>query len=229
MLRLHNVTVTNADKVLIDSVSFTAYPGEKIGIVGASGSGKSILAHAMMGSVPDDFFLHGCISSKEKFALIPQSGGCLNPHYTVGFQLKHWAVSKDIFLSALGECGLEFELLDKYPGELSGGMMKRVLIALGMIQDAGVLIADEPTVGLEGYSSGVLMHTIANASSIVFIISHDIAELVKHVDRLLVFSEGRLVEDLYTHALAKGFCNDYTWQLWTAAPENWEDTYAKSA
>ena len=167
------VSFTQYDKGLrkrsfetIRDLSLQVRPGEVAAIVGASGSGKSLLAHAILGILPYNSHMEGEIlydgepltrERQEKLrgreiALIPQGVTCLDPLMKVGPQL--WKGKKDAetrrkFREALARYGLGPETEDLYPFELSGGMARRVLIASAAAERPRLIVADEPTPGLD--------------------------------------------------------------------------------
>ncbi|WP_413112511.1 ATP-binding cassette domain-containing protein [Thaumasiovibrio sp. DFM-14] len=237
MLSVNNLSVFSVQQQLVKEVSFQVSAGECVGMVGASGSGKSILAHALLDSVPLGFTRRGNIKTDCRIALIPQSGSYLNPTAKVGQQLMALAVSESLLASVIDHYQLD-ALLPLYPGQLSGGMTKRVLCAIAMVQDSQLVIADEPTAGVDSRRSAEMLRGLAGFAQEgkgVMVISHDIAALAPIVDRLLVFRQGELVDETNLSQILLEQCHPYTQSLWQAAPENWlsraleEPRYAKTA
>ncbi|WEM41188.1 ATP-binding cassette domain-containing protein [Photobacterium sp. DA100] len=236
MLFIDQLSVCHGANKLLDNVTFEVGNKEKVGIVGASGSGKTVLAHALLGFIPQGFEQQGGIICNEDIALIPQSAACLNPTARVSRQLKGLAHSEAQYHKTIKHCQLDISLLNKYPGELSGGMAKRVLIALGLVQGKSLLVADEPTSGLDHDRAVQLLALLTTSQGdrqSMVVISHDIVALTRHVDRLLVFHQGKLVDDVTIQAGWYNHCDPYTQALWQAAPEHWYlengGHYAKSA
>ena len=147
--------------------------------MGASGSGKSLLAHAILGILPYNSHMEGEIlydgepltrERQEKLrgreiALIPQGVTCLDPLMKVGPQL--WMGKKDPetrrqFREALARYGLGPETEDLYPFELSGGMARRVLIASAAAERPRLIVADEPTPGLDTGTARRILDTSGN-------------------------------------------------------------------
>ena len=236
MLSVNQLTVCCGESGLLDDVTFSVKSGEKVGIVGASGSGKTILAYALLGHCPDGFEMKGAVDCGGDIALVPQSAACLNPTTRIDRQLAELAYSDDEYRKVVKHCQLDEVLLHKYPGELSGGMAKRALIALGLVQGKEIIVADEPTSGLDHARSEQLLSLLTSPrlnQQAMIIISHDIVALTRHVDRLLVFRDGQLVDDVTIEPGWDKGCHPYTHALWQAAPEHWfndnEEHYAKSA
>ena len=226
MLSVNQISIFNEKTTLLDKVSFHITRGESVGIVGASGSGKSLLAHALFDVIPEEFSRAGEINIAGGIALIPQSGISLNPSRWVGKQIQR---RKDPLIDdaekIIAPLNLNADILNKYPGQLSGGMVKRALSAMAMIQNRNFIIADEPTSGLDsGRSETMLAQLCALAKQDkhgVVIISHDIVALCEHVDRLVVFNDGKVVDNTSPDDIRAGKCSAYTSELWLAAPENW--------
>lgn len=227
MLSVNQISISNEKTTLLDRVSFQITRGETVGIVGASGSGKSLLAHALFDVIPEGFSRDGEINIEGGIALIPQSGISLNPSRWVGKQILR---RKDALIDdpekIIAPLNLNADILNRYPGQLSGGMVKRALTAMAMIQNKRFIIADEPTSGLDsGRSKSMLEQLSALAKEDkhgVVIISHDIVALSEHVDRLVVFNDGKVVDNTSPAEVRAGKCAAYTSELWLAAPENWE-------
>ena len=218
------VSFTQYDKGLqkrrletIQDLSLQVRPGEVAAIVGASGSGKSLLAHAILGILPYNSHMEGEIlydgepltrERQEKLrgreiALIPQGVTCLDPLMKVGPQL--WKGKKDPetrrqFREALARYGLGPETEDLYPFELSGGMARRVLIASAAAERPRLIVADEPTPGLDtGTARRILGHfrELADEGAAVLLITHDLELALEVADRVSVFGA-----PLYPGALA---------------------------
>ncbi len=173
----------------VDDVSFSLYPGERLGIVGESGSGKTTLALALMKlHKPPAYILGGeaildgsdilALEREEmrqtrwsKLSLIPQgSMNSLNPVVKIKHQMadaieaheRGWTrgrIAKHIG-ELLGRVGLPESVAEMYPHELSGGMKQRVCIALAIILEPSVIIADEPTSALDVVVQRVVMQTL---------------------------------------------------------------------
>ena len=206
------VSFTQYDKGLqkrrletIQDLSLQVRPGEVAAIVGASGSGKSLLAHAILGILPYNSHMEGEILYDGE-----QGVTCLDPLMKVGPQL--WKGKKDPetrrrFREALARYGLGPETEEFYPFELSGGMARRVLIASAAAERPRLIVADEPTPGLDtGTARRILGHfrELAEEGAAVLLITHDLELALEVADRVSVFYQGESVEEapLYPGALA---------------------------
>lgn len=231
------------DLKVISNLTLDVRPGEIVAIAGSSGSGKSLLAHAVMGLLPENASISGEISYKGKvlsqkekealrgkeMALVPQSVSYLDPLMKVGTQVRGRKADKEI-IKAQREIFRRFHLDEKteqlYPFQLSGGMARRVLVSTAVLSGAEVIIADEPTPGLDlemALEALKIFRELADEGKAVILITHDI-DLAFHIaDRIAVFYAGTTVEI----AAAKDFLegvdalrHPYSKALWKALPQN---------
>ena len=231
------VSFTQYDKGLqkrrletIQDLSLQVRPGEVAAIVGASGSGKSLLAHAILGILPYNSHMEGEIlydgepltrERQEKLrgreiALIPQGVTCLDPLMKVGTRRK--------FREALARYGLGPETEDLYPFELSGGMARRVLIASAAAERPRLIVADEPTPGLDmGTARRILGHfrELADEGAAVLLITHDLELALEVADRVSVFYQGESVEEITPEEFRRPETleHPFTRALWQAMQE----------
>jgi peptide/nickel transport system ATP-binding protein len=232
----------------LNDVSMTAKRGELVAIIGASGAGKSLLAHAIVGILPANAEVGGRMSFDgqaltterqasirgRRIGLVPQSIAFLDPLARVARQIERAARRAGIVRSHVGEIvanrirqfGLDADVGRAYPHELSGGMARRVLLAIATIGNPDLVIADEPTTGLDDdNAAAVLRHlrAIADNDKAALLITHDIRAAVKVAHRVVVIRDGVSLEN----ATARAFCGsgeelatDYSRALWQALPEN---------
>lgn len=230
----------------IRSLSIEIGKGEILAVVGASGSGKSLLAHAIMGILPPNAIVGGEIKFKgnlideksikkyrgKQIAFIPQSVNYLDPSMKVKNQvriglpgIKSERIEKQEHL--FEKFGLKKSDGDLYPFELSGGMMRRVLFTTSMISpDTELVIADEPTPGIHRSALDLVLEqlrTIADSGIGVMLITHDIISALKIADRVSVFKDGCTVDDIpasFFSADGASLENEYTRMLWKSLPEH---------
>lgn len=189
--------------------------GEVVAVAGSSGSGKSLLAHGVMGLLPRNASCRGTVSldgevltqrRKEeirgaKMVLVPQSVSYLDPLMKVGDQVRKGRRDKDSVSrcrETLGRYGLTEDTERLYPFELSGGMTRRVLISTAVMERPRLVIADEPTPGLHiSAARRVLSHfrEIADEGAGVLLITHDLELALEIADRIVVFYAGTNVEE----------------------------------
>jgi len=221
--------------------------GEVVALFGASGAGKSLFAHAVLGLLPPNAVVTGSIRFDgerldapriaalrgRRIALVPQSLSHLDPLATIGQQIT-WAArragrrgfQRADAIAALNRFGLDELFLASYPHTLSGGMARRVMLAIASISDADLVIADEPTNGLDPVNAANVfgfLRGFAKAGKGVVVISHDLAAAVDSADRVAVLRDGALVatEDAVTFKRDGGAgLTAYASELWRALPQH---------
>ncbi len=227
----------------LHGIELTLEKGEIVAVIGSSGSGKSLLAHALLGILPSNAVVSGSVLYKDmpltadrltelrgnEITLIPQSVNYLDPLMRVGDQVRITASSRNPLTQvkqAFQQIGLAEKVYQHYPHQLSGGMARRVLLSTATVSDVQLIIADEPTPGLHAeIVSETLMQfeeLAANGTSILMI-THDIESALRIADRIAVLYAGTIVEI----APAADFTDKgerlrhpYTRALWRALPQN---------
>ncbi len=229
---------------VIRDFELTIRTGEIVAVVGSSGSGKSLLADSILGILPGNAETRGTIlfegaplTTKRQdqlrgkaISLIPQSVKALDPLMKTGRQvqsiIRDKKTKKRKQQEAFQKLGLPPDTGEKYPFELSGGMARRVLIATAMVSGAKLIIADEPTPGLDEQAwSETLSHIkqLSRADRGIMFITHDIYAALKIADKIAVFYAGETVEIANKEDFSgKGeqLRHPYTKALWRALPEN---------
>lgn len=221
---------------VISDLNITLRAGEIHAIAGSSGSGKSLLAHAILGILPKNATTNGemnwfgepltpALQKKlrgSRMVLVPQSVNYLDPLMRVGKQI---CKDRSVALETLKKYELDEKAARKYPFELSGGMARRALVATAAATDAKVIIADEPTPGLSpelAESAMARFRALADQGAAILLITHDLDLALRYSDRISVFYAGTTVEtakasdfreeDLLRHPYSKA--------LWRAMPQN---------
>ena len=241
--KMYEKGLAQSDLKVITNLCISVNRGEIVAIVGSSGSGKSLLAHGILGILPDHATLTGTMKYEgevltperqkelrgKKIALVPQSVGYLDPLMKMGRQVR----GRDRSPEARKRQKASFKRYDLcerseklYPFQLSGGMARRALVSTVEQHDADLIIADEPTPGLD---LEVAMKTLgyfrefANRGKGVILITHDI-DLAFHVaDKIAVFYAGTTVEVAPVRDFHKGvesLRHPYTKALFNALPQN---------
>ncbi len=224
---------------VIRDLSLTVLPGEIVAVVGSSGSGKSLLAHGILGLLPYNASMQGSILYDgtpldparaarlrgKEISLVPQGVNYLDPLMTVGAQLRkgeRGAEIKKRCREVLARYGLKEETQSLYPFELSGGMARRVLISSAVLQSPRLILADEPTPGLDAQSAGrILGHfrEMAKGGAGVLFITHDLDLALTVSNRVVVLYAGETVEEASASDFASGkLRHPYTQALWKALP-----------
>lgn len=227
---------------VIRDLSVKVEAGEMVAVVGSSGSGKSLLAHSILGILPYNARLGGSIrydgeelTQKKKeqlrgneIVLVPQSVAFLDPLMKIGPQIRKGRKDKasgqkldEIFAGY----GLAKEVQNLYPFELSGGMNRRVLVSTAMMGNPRLVIADEPTPGLHmKMVRRVMSHfrELADQGAGVLLITHDLEQALEVADRVVVFYAGTTIEDadVKDFASEKTLRHPYSRALFRALPQN---------
>jgi peptide/nickel transport system ATP-binding protein len=231
--------------VAVDGMDLSVAAGEVVALVGASGAGKSLLAHGVLGLLPPNAHQEGVVRWRGEplppreraalagrtVALLPQTLTALDPTATVRAQARRSATVLGR-APADGIAAVRAERLDqavdrRYPHQLSGGMGRRVLTAMALLGDPDLVIADEPTPGLAAPDvTRVLRRLRAMADDDgrgVLLITHDISAAVEVADRVVVCRAGRTVDEAPAAAFTGtgvALEHPYTRALWEALPEN---------
>ncbi|MCP1714480.1 peptide/nickel transport system ATP-binding protein [Methanocalculus alkaliphilus] len=237
----------------VTDVSFDLFEDEVLTLVGETGCGKSIIAHAISGLLPPDAVVSGEIQYKEKdLQSIPEEErvllrGCeigivlqnpsraLNPLYTIGHQiretiLRHTKKSKEesdgMVAGALRRMGFSHPDIEmkRYPFESSGGMNQRFVIASSTILSPDLLIADEPTTGLDrSRIQDVIIEferIMKEEEIAIILITHDLAVARRLADRVGIMYAGEVVEMGDAESIFEEPFHPYTKGLFGSLPEN---------
>ena len=227
---------------VIRDLSINIKGQEIVAVVGSSGSGKSLLAHAVMGLLPANASWKGRIAFKgeeltgkrvgelrgRQMVLVPQSVSYLDPLMKVGDQVRRGhkdGISRARSREVLGRYGLGEDTEELYPFQLSGGMTRRVLISTAVMEKPELVIADEPTPGLHiSAAKRVLSHfrEIADGGAGVLLITHDLELALQVADRIVVFYAGTNVEEAAVSDFQKEerLRHPYTRALYRAMPSH---------
>lgn len=214
---------------------FTCYQGEIIGIIGESGAGKTLWVEALVGGLAPNIEQTGNIYYKQQLVTqsaqqlyrgtewfyVPQSTLALNPLLTIGQQLRIF--QGKITAIMVQQVGLHLDDLTKYPHELSGGMKKKVLFLFAQLRQRSLVIADEPTRGLDVDSIACIEQCIRQQhaqGTTYIIISHDFQWLMQLATRIVVMRQGEIIEQFNVTSRQQGdWRTHYTQQLWYAQPQ----------
>lgn len=226
----------------IGDLSLQVRAGEMVAVVGSSGSGKSLLAHGIMGLLPYNARWEGTITYRgeplteerlralrgREIVLVPQSVSYLDPLMKAGEQVRKGRrdpESREKCRQVLGRYGLGPETEQLYPFELSGGMTRRILIATAVQEKPRLVIADEPTPGLHREAAKrVLSHfrELADEGAGVLLITHDLELALEVADRIVVFYAGTNLEEAGAADFSERerLRHPYTKALYDAMPRN---------
>jgi peptide/nickel transport system ATP-binding protein len=236
----------------VDGVSFTVEKGQTLGIVGESGCGKSVTCLTIMGLNPKrNTITSGEALWKGKDLLTMKPSALreirgseismifqdpmtsLNPVHTIGRQLEeaillHRDVTKKSArarsLELLKAVGIPHagERIDDYPHQFSGGMRQRVMIAMALINDPDLLIADEPTTALDVTTQAQILALMKRLQedfgSAIIMITHDLGVVAEIADDVEVMYAAKVVEEAEVHDLFHRPQHPYTWGLMGSLP-----------
>lgn len=236
----------------VNDVSFKLHKGEILGLVGESGCGKSVTSKSLLQILPADItkvggkalyrgedLLH--LSQKEmaqyrgdRISMIFQEPMVsLDPLYSVGSQLReviqaHKKVSREEadkkVLDMLREVGIPSPevRVNQYPFEMSGGMRQRVMIAMALLLDPDILIADEPTTALDVTIQAQILSLLKSINqkfgTAIILITHDLGVIAECADRVAVMYAGKIVEKADVHQIFKHPLHPYTEGLLRSVP-----------
>jgi phospholipid/cholesterol/gamma-HCH transport system ATP-binding protein len=220
VIRVRDLVVGFGDRVVLDHLSLDLNRGEILGIVGGSGSGKSVLLRTIIGLLPKregtitilgtdrDAATSEMIHAIERrWGILFQQGALfssLTVRQNVEFPMREYLNLSDrlrgeVAATKLSMVGLSAADADKFPSELSGGMIKRVALARALALDPEIVFLDEPTSGLDPISAGefdnlikTLQHTLGLT---VFMVTHDLDSLYTVCNRIAALADGKMVAE----------------------------------
>jgi phospholipid/cholesterol/gamma-HCH transport system ATP-binding protein len=215
-IRVSDLVVGFGRQTVIDHLSLDVRKGEILGLVGASGGGKSVLMRTIIGLIPKrsggvEFIARSISKGREIGTAAGRSGilfqqgalfSSLTVRQNIQFPLRENLVLSDALMDEIATAKLEMVGLasedgDKFPSELSGGMTKRVALARALALDPAIVFLDEPTSGLDPIAAGdfdALIKTLHKTLGLtVFMVTHDLASLNIVCDRVAALAEGKIV------------------------------------
>ena len=256
---------------LVKDVSFSVKQGECLGILGESGSGKSMSIKAAMGLLDKNFGVSGSakcqgdeLVGKNAEQLRRLRGGqvgivlqnpmtCFDPLYRIGNQIAEtFAAHQKWDAGEIKERSIEMldkmqirnpeEALEKYPHQLSGGMLQRIMIGIAMSMEPSLLIADEPTTAIDAITQFDILNEFAvikqkHKTAMIFI-SHDLNAVSQIADKIVVLNQGTVVDQGDFHHIIHHAADPYTRLLiekrtdvmrkYRQAPEGGECSHAQA-
>ena len=231
ILKVENLNVTltyrKTSKKLVENVNFEVHPGECLGILGESGSGKSMTVKSILGLLDKNFHVSGSAvfdghdllkESKEELRRLRGSRitmvlqnpmTCFDPLYRIGNQMSETFATHTTWnaqeirshcLKILNQMQIlnGEEVLQKYPHQLSGGMLQRIMIGIAMALQPELLIADEPTTAIDAITQYEILEEFIrikkSKNTAMLFITHDLGAISKVADRILVMNSGHIVD-----------------------------------
>ena len=240
--RMYDSGLEQKQLPVISSLSLKVLPGEILAVAGSSGSGKSLLASAILGILPGNATVSGSLRFDgepltperqaklrgTEIALVPQSVAFLDPLMKVGAQVDGHRKPRptERRRKLFRRFGLPEQTERLYPFQLSGGMARRVLVSTALLTSARLIIADEPTPGMsleQAEEALAMFRAMADEGKGVVHITHDI-DLAFHIaDRIAVFYAGTTVETAPAADFRQGpeaLRHPYSKALWRALPQH---------
>ena len=242
-VKLHH---RRASKKLVEDVSFEVRPGECLGILGESGSGKSMTVKSVLGLLDKNFQVSGSAifdgqdllkESKEELRRLRGSRitmvlqnpmTCFDPLYRIGNQMAEtFATHTSWNAQEIRTHSLEIleqmrirngeEVLEKYPHQLSGGMLQRIMIGIAMALQPELLIADEPTTAIDAITQYEILEEFIRIkkqkNTAMLFITHDLGAISRVADRILVMNSGHVVDSGSFDHILKHADDPYTRML----------------
>ena len=242
MIEVTNLKIEASEKVLVDEISFKLSENESLGIIGSSGSGKTLTSLSLMGLLDKEIYkISGSIklfgeeiigiSEKEmaKKRLSEISFVYQNPFNTFSpvekikkqfdriYKIKKLKKDNEKIRRLLEEVSLNESHLEKFPYELSGGELQRLVIVTALLLNPKVLICDEPTTALDvevGEKIIELLNTIRKKEKLSLIfVTHDLSIIGNITERLIIMNNGKIVESGKTEEILRSPKDEYTKKL----------------
>ena len=250
ILKVENLNVTlqhrRVSKKLVEDVSFEVRPGECLGILGESGSGKSMTVKSVLGLLDKNFQVSGSAifdgqdllkETKEELRRLRGSRitmvlqnpmTCFDPLYRIGNQMAEtFATHTSWNAQEIRTHSLEIleqmrirngeEVLEKYPHQLSGGMLQRIMIGIAMALQPELLIADEPTTAIDAITQYEILEEFIRIkkqkNTAMLFITHDLGAISRVADRILVMNSGHVVDSGSFDHILKHADDPYTRML----------------
>jgi phospholipid/cholesterol/gamma-HCH transport system ATP-binding protein len=218
IIRVTNLTVGFGERLILDGLNLDVRRGEILGFVGASGAGKSVLTRTIIGLMPkrggriqvmgidlDTVDETARRAIERRWGVLFQHGALfssLSVRENIQFPVRELLKVSDRLLdemtyAKLTMVGLKPEVANRFPSELSGGMIKRVALARALALDPEIVFLDEPTSGLDPIGAGdfdELVRTLQRTLGLtVFMVTHDLDSLFTACDRIAVLGEGKVI------------------------------------
>ena len=222
-----SLKVKNKDKYLLD-ISFSVQ--KSFALIGQSGSGKSLTLKSILGMLPDSLKCSMDIDSNYKFergktiSIVPQNPfTALSPLTKIK---KQFFIGKNEIEKYINLVGLDNDIINRFPSELSGGQLQRVIIAMALSIKPSLLLLDEPTTALDKESKIAILDLIKKLQQLddfdMLFVTHDISTVENLCDKIGILKEGKILEEGNMSEVLKNPKNSYTKKLIDAGFEHRE-------
>ncbi|MGL5693937.1 MAG: ABC transporter ATP-binding protein [Peptostreptococcaceae bacterium] len=250
MIKIKNLTVKFDESKVVDEVDLNIRQKEKTIVIGETGSGKSVMLMAILKMLPNSANITGDIIYKnenildfdkskiqsirgKEISYIPQgSGNGMNPLMKIGHQVgeplvehkkysKKKAFFKSIDLLKLFNIGNEEEVVNQYPHSFSGGMKQRALVAMGIAAGAEIILADEPTKGLDSKRIKTVVEAFNSLKDkTILCVTHDLRFAKDVADNISVMYASKQIEYASKNEFFKEPLHPYSKSMIQSLPEN---------
>jgi phospholipid/cholesterol/gamma-HCH transport system ATP-binding protein len=218
IISVRDLVVGFGDKLVMSGLDLDVYRGEVLGFVGGSGQGKSVLMRAILGLVPtrggsirifgedrDNLPLEGRRALEQRWGVLFQNGALfsgLTVKQNIQMPMRETRdlsprLMDELAMLKIELVGLRPDAADKFPSELSGGMIKRAALARALALDPELVFLDEPTSGLDPIGAAdfdELIATLQNTLGLtVFMVTHDLDSLFSICDRVAALADGKVI------------------------------------
>jgi peptide/nickel transport system ATP-binding protein len=217
VLKINKLKISSAHKQLVD-ISFDIK--DSIALIGESGSGKSLTLKALLNLLPSTLKVDKNINSTfelnyDTIGFIPQ-----NPFTSLSMMTK----IKDQFFCSIEKkeevlklVDLDISLLNKFPSQLSGGQIQRIVIAIALSRNIKLLLLDEPTTALDEENKTNIINLINDLKSrlniLILFVTHDIESIKDICNELIILKDGQIIEKGFTRDILSSPKEDYTKKL----------------
>ena len=217
MLNINKLKISSAHKQLVD-ISFDIK--DSIALIGESGSGKSLTLKALLNLLPSTLKLDKDINSTfelnyDTIGFIPQ-----NPFTSLSMMTK----IKDQFFCPIEKkeevlklVDLDISLLNKFPSQLSGGQIQRIVIAIALSRNIKLLLLDEPTTALDEENKTNIINLINDLKNrlniLILFVTHDIESIKDICNEIIILKDGQIIEKGFTREILSSPKEDYTKKL----------------
>jgi ABC-type glutathione transport system ATPase component len=244
-LALEHLTIATADRIIVENVSLNVAAGEILAVLGETGSGKSLIGSAIMGLIPTGVSVSGRIVvngrfydaadrgalrslwAKDLFLLPQEPLNALAPLLSAKAQVAEQIASprrSDEAGAALSAMLLDAEHHRKRPFELSGGMAQRVMAAIASVTRAGMILADEPTKGLDADRRDVVaqvFNALRQSGRAILLITHDIVLVRSLADQIAFLDESAIIESGPAKTVLREPRTEYARRYIASDPATW--------
>ncbi len=228
IIEINNLSLYAGTTRLLENISFCIEHGQKIVLIGKSGSGKSLLSLAIMDLLPQNIIIHGQITRHNlRYGVILQNpSSCfdslfdIKDHFMQTLKAHNKKYDAQHIQNCLQEVGLDKHLLSFYPFELSGGQLQRIMIAIALCIEPNFIIADEPTSDLDCIGQQEIMQLFLQLQNKwgfgSLFITHDLF-LAAHIgEKIIVLDKGIMLEYGHSEEIIHNPQNPKTKELFAA-------------